>query len=315
MKNKKEIANIIYNTKKEHLKSNVIENFKKETKKSIKKKVILSILFSLLIILILSLLIWYFIISDQNDENSENDIFSLIIICSIPGIFIVLRIIDIIKVFVLGPSRYVFEKTKMKASKSEWADYNENSKKPHYLLESKSIHSKIFKVTNTIDFYDLFNTIILIDSKNKLFFYKNDLLSSRKYSLSKIKDYEVFENNCSQLMYSETELVDIYHYFDSRYDTVFDFKLVIKLNDIDYPEIIIPYVINFSIDKNSDLYKKMLSDLKDILLVLDNIIRTCGRDNDMPLKEQLEELQDLLNSGLISKKEYQLKKQQILNSK
>ena len=99
-------------------------------------------------------------------------------------------------------------------------------------------------------------------------------------------------------------------------------KLFIRLNDLDYPQIEITYVDNENWDKSGFMYRNMKENLHSVCSVLEFMINnktleeSAAKEEETKAvkscKEQLKELKEMLDDGLISQEDFDLKKKQLL---
>ena len=103
-------------------------------------------------------------------------------------------------------------------------------------------------------------------------------------------------------------------------------KLMIRLNDLDRPQIVITYVDNVAWDKTGFTYRVMKENLQQVCSALEYMMNAKTLEQaaakkpvtqiikeDRSLKEQMQELKEMLDSGLITPEEYEQKKKQLLN--
>ena len=101
-------------------------------------------------------------------------------------------------------------------------------------------------------------------------------------------------------------------------------KLILRVNDFNCPEIVIIYVNNVDVDKNSSIYKNMKSNLQSVCSMLEYMLNEHTLEQSSAVKqeeknlvntsskEQLKELKEMLDDGLITQEDYEQKKKQIL---
>ena len=101
-------------------------------------------------------------------------------------------------------------------------------------------------------------------------------------------------------------------------------KLIIRLNDFDCPQIMISYVDNVDWDKSGWMYRKMKENLQSVCSMLEfmlnektleqsSTVKQEGKTSEQKSqKEQLQELKEMLDDGLITQEDFEQKKKQIL---
>ena len=177
---------------------------------------------------------------------------------------------------------------------------------------------------------------ILIDNVNKKFIYQNGKTHSKTYSFSDLINYEVYENGKSQVQGRAGSALIGGAFFGlgglivgssmSRNvnEKCNQLKLIIRLNDFDCPEIVITYVNTVDLDKNSWTYKNMKNNIQTVCSMLEYMLNektleqsSAGKQEEKisvnaSSKEQLQELKEMLDDGLITQEDYEKKKKQIL---
>ena len=102
-----------------------------------------------------------------------------------------------------------------------------------------------------------------------------------------------------------------------------ELKLFIRLNDIDCPQIILVYAHNVDLDKSGWTYRKMKENVQSVCSILEYMLnektleQSCAIEHEEKTvksssKEQLQELKEMLDDGLITQEDYEKKKKQIL---
>ena len=182
------------------------------------------------------------------------------------------------------------------------------------------------------------NAKLVIDNEHRQFAYVSDKFSSKKYNFSDIINYEIYENGNSKVQGRAGSALIGATFFglggaiigSSRGRAVNEkcnqLKLIIRLNDFDNPQIIIPYIDNVSWDKSGAIYRGMMENLQAVCSNLEYMINaktleessvekeetTENRIEPKQKKEQLQELKEMLDDGLISEEDFEKKKNQIL---
>lgn len=171
------------------------------------------------------------------------------------------------------------------------------------------------------------NLTFYIDDEHKTFAYIKNNTLSRWYGFSDIINVELnvatHDNHSSStdgyilhppgsvgLVYSDTK-----HYVETYVDKM---VLTISIDDPDYPEINITY-LDFSCQSSSATFANIYKDAQEKVNLFLELSKKGGFgfepdeiEPEISIKKQLEELKDLYNSKLISKKDYEEKKKQIL---
>lgn len=176
---------------------------------------------------------------------------------------------------------------------------------------------------------------LLIDNKNKKFIYQKGKKYSKTYSFSDLINYEVYENGKSQVQGRVGSALIGGAFFGlggaivggSRSRSVNEkcnqLKLILRVKDFNCPEIVITYVNDLDVDKNSSIYRNMKSNLQSVCSMLEYMLNehtleqsSAVKQGKNPVnasnKEQLKELKEMLDDGLITQDDYEQKKKQIL---
>lgn len=188
-----------------------------------------------------------------------------------------------------------------------------------------------FTITKSIKFKTLTdkNERMFIDNNDKKFIFKFENGYSKQYSFQDLLSYDINENNKNVVkgtagksliggLFFGLEGMIIGGNMSKKIDDICDnLQLIIRLNDIDTPQVVINY-LNNKVNKNSDAYKSMKSNLQEISSNLEYILnnRSVEKQTENNLaskKEQLKELKELLDEGLITQEDFNKKKDQILN--
>ncbi len=179
-------------------------------------------------------------------------------------------------------------------------------------------------------------TKLLIDNQNKKFFYQKGKIYSKAYKFSDIINYEVYENGKSQVQGRAGSALIGGAFFGlgglivgssmSRNinEKCNQLKLIIRLNDFDCPQIVITYVDNVDWDKNGWMYRNMKENLQSVCSMLEYMLNEKTLEQSSTVKqeektteikspkEQLQELKEMLDDGLITQEDFEQKKKQIL---
>jgi hypothetical protein len=175
---------------------------------------------------------------------------------------------------------------------------------------------------------------ILIDNQNKKFIYQRGKTYSKTYNFSDLINYEVYENGKSQVKGRAGSALIGGAFFGlgglivgssmSRNinEKCNQLKLIIRVNDITCPQIVITYVDNVDWDKRGYTYRAMKENLQSICSTLEfilnaksvegNVVQAETNNGVKSKKEQLQELKEMLEEGLITQEEFEQKKKQIL---
>lgn len=175
-------------------------------------------------------------------------------------------------------------------------------------------------------------TKLLIDNDNKTFVYQKGKTYSKVYNFKDIINYEVYENGKSKVQGRAGSALIGGAFFglgglivgssmsrdvDEKCNQL---KLFIRLNDIDCPQIVIVYVDNVEWDKSGWTYRNMKENLQSVCSVLEfmmnnktlELSETKESKPSKTKKEQLQELKEMLDDGLITQEDFDIKKRQIL---
>ncbi|MBQ2718263.1 MAG: SHOCT domain-containing protein [Clostridia bacterium] len=179
------------------------------------------------------------------------------------------------------------------------------------------------------------STKLLIDNENKKFIYQNGKSYSKTYKFSDLINYEVYENGHSKVKGRAGSALIGGAFFglgglivgssmsrniDEKCNQL---KLIIRLNDIDNPQIVINYIDNADLDKSSKSYRNMKENLQSVCSMLEYmlnektleqsyVIKQGNQPTVKSNKEQLQELKEMLDDGLITQEDFEQKKKQIL---
>ena len=191
--------------------------------------------------------------------------------------------------------------------------------------------SKIFDIKNDA----LKGIKLLVDSENKKFIFQNkDAVCIKPYNFSDILNYEVYENGKSQVQGRAGSTLIGGAFFGlgglivgssmSRNinEKCNDLKLIIRINDLENPQIVIPY-IRTQCDKSGWMYRDAVKNVQELCSLLEYIINSKTLEQsantqsqinvtEKSPKEQLQELKEMLDDGLITQEDYEQKKKQII---
>ena len=175
---------------------------------------------------------------------------------------------------------------------------------------------------------------LLIDDVRKQFIYQHNTSFSKTYDFCDLINYEVYENNKKTIQGRAGSALVGGVLFGvggaivggSRQREIDEactqLKLIIRLNDLERPQIVIDYQIA---DKSVNLLVRyrMRENLQMVCSVLEYILNAKAiSENDSVFqedgsmnksnKEQLQELKEMLDDGLITQEDFEQKKKQIL---
>ena len=215
-------------------------------------------------------------------------------------------------------------------------------------LKPKNETNSAFSPTRTIEIMEnsgvmtrLFtrdgaSTKLLVNNPSKTFIYQKGAYKSKTYNFSDLINYEVYENGQSQVQGRAGSALIGGAFFGlggmivgssmSRNinDKCNQLQLIIRLNDFNSPQIIIDYCKNSNLDKSSILYRNIKNNLQTVCSMLEYMLNektleqsSAAKKEAQPAikvtgKDQLKELKEMLDDGLITQEDYEKKKKQIL---
>jgi hypothetical protein len=177
---------------------------------------------------------------------------------------------------------------------------------------------------------------LIVDNEHKQFIYLSGKYQSKKYKFSDIINYEIYENGHSKVKGRAGSALIGGAFFGlgglivgssmSRNinEKCNQLKLIIRLNDFDCPQIMITYVDNVDWDKNGWTYRNMKENLQSVCSMLEFMLNeksleqsSTAKQEELSAKksnkEQLQELKEMLDDGLITQEDFEQKKKQLLN--
>ncbi len=204
--------------------------------------------------------------------------------------------------------------------------------------QQKAIPDSDFVITKEISILasGWSSTKLLIDNQNKKFFYQKGKIYSKAYKFSDIINYEVYENGKSQVQGRAGSALIGGAFFGlggliigssmnrKINEMCNQLKLIIRLNDFNCPQIVITYVDNVDWDKNGWIYRNMKENLQSVCSMLEFMLNEKTLEQSSTVKqeektseqksqkEQLQELKEMLDDGLITQEDFEQKKKQIL---
>jgi hypothetical protein len=199
------------------------------------------------------------------------------------------------------------------------------------ISDTSFVLSKIITVTTT----GLFSIKFLIDNQNKKIIFQKGKTNSKTYNFSDLINYEVYENGQSQVQGRAGSALIGGAFFGlggmivgssmSRNinDKCNQLQLIIRLNDFNSPQIIIDYCKNSNLDKSSILYRNIKNNLQTVCSMLEYMLNEKTLEQSFATKtttpaikvtgkDQLKELKEMLDDGLITQEDYEKKKKHIL---
>lgn len=190
----------------------------------------------------------------------------------------------------------------------------------------KMLFRKSHLNARTIEFKE-HNLVFYIDDEHNSFAYMQNNVFSRWYGFSDIANVSL--NIATHDKHSSSTDGYILHppgsvglvYSDTNYNVetyVDKIVLTISINDPDYPEVNITY-LDFSCKSSSTIFANIYKEAQEKTNLFLELSKKGGRffeedsdDVEKPVKKQLEELKVLYDNKLITKKDYEKKKKQIL---
>ena len=175
---------------------------------------------------------------------------------------------------------------------------------------------------------------MFIDGTQKRFVIKSGDLYGNFLKFEDILGYEVIENGKSQVQGRTGSALIGGAFFglggaivgSSRSRSIDEkcthLSLIIRIKNLDSPQIELVFLKNTNIDKSSTIYKDKISNIQVICSHLEYMINskedektiTKNSNHNTPTtkKEELQELKEMLDDGLITPEDYEQKKKQIL---
>ncbi len=179
------------------------------------------------------------------------------------------------------------------------------------------------------------NPYLFIDNERRKFIIQAMSMRTKTYRFEDILDFEIYENNNSVVKGTAGKTLIGGTFFGltgalvggnmSRgiKTTCNTLYLIIRVKDIEDPHLVISYVKDGNIDKNTDAYKKMQQNLQEVCSFLEYMAKGVEEKQNESKEEtktqtnskkaQLQELKELLDDGLINQEEFEEKKRRILD--
>lgn len=208
------------------------------------------------------------------------------------------------------------------------------------IINSMANGNFILSKSITINASGWSKTNLLVDNEHKLFIYQRGEAYSQVYHFADLINYEVYENGQSKVkgragsaliggaFFGITGLIVGSSMSRQIEDKCNQLKLIIRLNDLDCPQIVITYVDNATWEKEGFTYRSMKENLQLVCSALEYIMNAKTLEQsaiekteeqitkeEKSLKEQIQELKEMLDDGLITQEEFEQKKKQILELK
>lgn len=304
-----------------------------------------SSMIALLVGLVLFSIMLFSVFSAGNMFEEDSGLYGLFVV---PIGIIILVIIDLVR------SRKRDYKEKFKESfEDKLLDKIESFTKKNSKIEILNILFRQedfltlnnFNVTKSIDLIiagnleNDFGAKLLIDNDNKKFVLTAvDFYYSKIFNYKDLIGYEVYENGNSKLagnsgdalvggiLFGTTGAVIGSSSSRSIDQNCSDLMMYIRIDDVNIREIVIPFLINDSIDKTSETYRTLKQHALGVgsaieFMINQKMIKSENKNgkkkNDgkeaTSVKEKLKQLKELLDEGLISEVEYKEKKNKLLD--
>lgn len=321
------MANNIFNQMNQELKKKVNEEFDKldEVGKNYyfkKRKKFIIILNTILALLTFSLSIMLLIFA----FIYKTDFYILLIFSIICFSFFATIMIGAI-IFINQPKeKFIKEEIKNRLRSEITKKYSNSFFSHNYVIPNFTTTKSINLLTGGFS-----SQVLLIDDESKQIILKKGSHYSLPIKFSEILNYEIYENDSSVVKGTAGKALVGGLFFGlggmivgssmkrSIQDNCNSLKLIIRINDISQSQISINYFSNVNYSKNSYTYKAIKDNLIEVCSTLEYIMNkkdikeyTNYYENNITLKQQIKELKEMLDEGLIGQDEYEQKKKQIL---
>lgn len=198
--------------------------------------------------------------------------------------------------------------------------------------------SKNFTITKVIDILEKGrkSAKLLIDNQHKKFAIQQEMHVSKEYNFVDLINYDIYENGERKVQGRAGAALIGGAFFGiggmivgssmsrSVQERCTQLKLIVRLNDIENPQITIDYIKNGVITPFGENYGVMKENLQLVCSNLEYIMNNktlleainaeAGKTHlEKSVKAKLQELTDLLDEGLISKEEFEQMRKNILN--
>ena len=324
------MENNVRNNRKQEIENKAKQMFSGLTEKEIeikannykKKQIIVnSILGGINAILFISYLIIYFVCPDESFGLGVSIFYAILILSA--------SIIPFVLIYITCKK----STEELAISQIKYEINTSNQIGGHYVnvnLDEDFIVSQSLKISAT----GWTTKRLLVDNTNKRFVIQKGNKYTKIYKFSELINYEVYENGASKVKGTAGKALIGGAFFGlgglivgssmgrNISEKCNQLKLIIRVNDITCPQIVITYVDNVDWDKSGFTYRNMKSNLQEICSILEyiinsktleeNVIKAVPDNITKSNKEQLQELKEMLEEGLITQEEYEQKKKQIL---
>lgn len=277
-------------------------------------------------------------------EPSEEPTPAALIVCPVYGILVIFLVVGILSIrkksieelALLGLKKEIKESFAEIIQKEKELEQSENWER---ITKGKFVVSKSINIVINGKIFSK----LLIDNEHKLFIHQRDIDFTKMYRFSDLINYEVYENGQSMVkgragsaliggaFFGLTGLIVGSSRSRAIEEKCNQLKLLIRLNDLDHPQIVITYVDNIAYDKTGYVYRAMKENLQQVCSALEyimnaktleqsaavkeektiQVVEHYNVSDNQSLKEQLLELKEMLYSGLITEEEYETKRKEI----
>lgn len=179
-------------------------------------------------------------------------------------------------------------------------------------------------------------TKLIVDNTSQKFALQNGTKLSKIYEFSQLINYEVYENGSSKVKGTAGKALIGGAFFGlgglilgssmskQINENCNQLKLIIRVNDSENPQMEITYLKNVNLDKSGKIYRNIKTNLQEVCSILEYILnkKTIEQYKNINYemhqvektnKEQLKELKEMLEEGLITQEDFDKKKKQILD--
>ena len=293
-------------------------------------------------------------IADKEKNSEKKKAFGSAIICAIGAIFLLsvllifrktisFMIIPLIVVIVImvgvGIWFLIYLKKKLSKSNDDWAlkGIIKELKRDGIMFSSQDDKHE-YQVSKTIDILDegTQKTRLLFDNDHKVFQLQIGEHLSKLFKFSDIINYEVYENGASKVSGTAGQALIGGAFFGlggmiigssmgrTVQDTCSQLKLIIRLNDMNCPQMQLVYISSCTCSKDSTVYRTKRANLQLVCSQLEYMINSKTLEESAKIeqpkatvinddiKQQILTLQEMCKDGLITEEEFEQKKKQIL---
>lgn len=259
-------------------------------------------------------------------QNPEDDSFWFMLLLSIFAIIgIVILLVDLNKTLHKSNDDLALVRLKKELKKSGVIVSSQQSNTKYNVSKSIDIAANGKKTYR-----------LMFDNDNKVFQLQEGDALSKLYKFTDVINYEVYENGASQVSGTAGAALIGGAFFGlggmilgssmgrTVQGTCSQLKLIIRLNDIDNPQMEIYYVSSGNISKDSSDYKKKIENLQLVCSQLEYMINSKTLEESSKtgqskaavvnddIKQQILTLQEMFKDGLITEEEFEQKKKQLL---